>query len=172
MAKDLNIGFTINAPTPIDSRMQAATYAGLSSIPVVYVGLKCYVVDVDKEYRYYETGWQLWSTTTSSGGGGSWGSITGVLADQADLNSALFGKFDKTGGIISGDVIVTAFVEAYNFVTFGSEPTAEFPYLTSHIVGEPTGSSVVQNIVFISAADHAQAVIDATLVTGTHYVIT
>jgi len=171
MSKDLNIGFTVNAPAPIDSRMQAATYAGLSSIPIVYVGLKCYVVDVDKEYRYYETGWQLWSTTTS-GGAGTWGSITGTLSDQADLNSALFGKYDKTGGVISGLVTVTDFVEAYNFIVFGSEPTAEFPYLTSHIVGEPTGSSVVQNIVFISAADHAQAVIDATLVTGTHYVIT
>ena len=35
-------------------------------------------------------------TITSSGGGGSWGSITGTLSSQTDLQTALDNKLDDT----------------------------------------------------------------------------
>lgn len=44
--------------------------------------------------------------------------------------------------------------------------------LTSTITGEPAGSSVVQNIVFISQADYDAAALAGTLVGTTHYIIT
>ena len=37
---------------------------------------------------------------------GVWGSISGTLADQTDLKTALDGKLDKTGGVVSGDLTV------------------------------------------------------------------
>jgi hypothetical protein len=45
-----------------------------------------------------------WSTIPS-GGGGTWGSITGTLSNQTDLQSALDAKLSLTGGSMSGDII-------------------------------------------------------------------
>src|SRR5690606_25489354 len=38
------------------------------------------------------------------GGGGTWGTIQGLLSDQTDLMTALGAKLDKTGGTITGAV--------------------------------------------------------------------
>jgi hypothetical protein len=171
MSKRLNTNFNLLAPAPLDARTQVSTYAGLATIPIVFIGLKVYVVDVDKEYRYYSTGWVEWSTT-SSGGDGVWGSITGILTDQTDLVAALDLKFDKVGGIITGQTTVEDLVIAENFQIQGSFASTESPWVASVLLGEPVGSSKVLNAVFISQADYDQAVIDATLVAGTHYIIT
>jgi hypothetical protein len=48
----------------------------------------------------YDTGW---ATITS--GGGTWGSITGTLSNQTDLQSALDGKLSLSGGTMSGEII-------------------------------------------------------------------
>lgn len=45
---------------------------------------------------------------TVSGGGGSWGSITGALSDQTDLQSALNAKVSKAGDTMTGGLDVTA----------------------------------------------------------------
>jgi len=50
----------------------------------------------------YDTGW---ATITS--GGGTWGSITGTLSNQTDLQSALDGKLSLSGGTMTGDIIYT-----------------------------------------------------------------
>jgi hypothetical protein len=47
----------------------------------------------------YDTGW---ATITS--GGGTWGSITGTLSNQTDLQTALNGKLSLSGGTVNGDV--------------------------------------------------------------------
>ena len=39
-----------------------------------------------------------------SSGGGTWGSITGTLSNQTDLQTALDGKLSLTGGTMSGDI--------------------------------------------------------------------
>ena len=47
----------------------------------------------------YATTW-----ATISSGGGTWGSITGTLSSQTDLQNALNGKLSLTGGTMSGDI--------------------------------------------------------------------
>lgn len=170
MSKSINTSFKVNAPFPLDTRTQVSTFAGLSQIAVKYEGLKVYVKDEDKEYRYYNTGWQEWSPG-GGGGAGVWGSITGTLSDQTDLQNALNLKFNVAGGTITGKTIVLDEVEAYNFLIYGSGPTVDFPYVQSTIVGEPTGSIAIQNIVGISQVDYDNAVIAGSLVAGTHYLI-
>ena len=50
------------------------------------------------------TAWNSLSYPTFGGGGGTWGSITGTLSDQTDLQSALDAKYDASNpsGYITG----------------------------------------------------------------------
>jgi hypothetical protein len=51
----------------------------------------------------------LGSGDISVGGGAvSWGSITGTLSDQTDLNSSLIGKMPLSGGTFTGAAIAQA----------------------------------------------------------------
>jgi len=118
MSIPLNTNFSIHIPKPIDGRTQVNTYSELSLIPVKFIGLKTYVVDEDVSYRYYSSGWQL--VVTGGGSAAVWGSITGTLSAQTDLNNKLNEKFDKIGGTISGAVTVLANTEGYNFILAGS----------------------------------------------------
>lgn len=47
--------------------------------------------------------WNLVSVS-GGGGGGSWGSITGTLSDQTDLNTALTARLLLAGGTMSGNI--------------------------------------------------------------------
>jgi hypothetical protein len=49
---------------------------------------------------------------TGGGGGGTWGSITGTLSDQTDLQSALDAKLSLSGGTVTGTLAVQ-FVSGY-----------------------------------------------------------
>lgn len=42
------------------------------------------------------------ATARASSGGGTWGSITGTLSNQTDLQTALNGKVSKTGDVMTG----------------------------------------------------------------------
>lgn len=171
MAKELNTNFKLLAPAPLDARLQVSTYESLSTIPVIYHGIKVYVVEDDVEYRYYsEQGWIPWGSSTPASAS-IWGSIAGDLADQEDLVLALDSKFNVTGGIITGEVEVQNRISAYNFVVAGSGASETFPYITSSIEGEPVGSIKINNIILISSADHNQALLDGTLVPETYYII-
>lgn len=44
---------------------------------------------------------------TGTSGGGTWGSITGTLSDQTDLQTVLTGKFSTTGGTLTGNLRFT-----------------------------------------------------------------
>lgn len=137
MGKDLNTVFNVLAPKPLDSRTQVSAFAGLSTIPVIYNGLKVYVVADDKEYRYYTgTGWVEWTSGGGGGGAGVWGSITGTLSDQTDLQNALDLKFPYIGGTITGAVTVQSTVTATDFLVLGIGPTVENPY--PEVVTAPT----------------------------------
>lgn len=148
MSTPINTGYIVNAPAPIDSRMRVNTYADLASLAIVYIGLLTYVIDEDAEYRYYSSGWVKWTTDTS--GIGVWGSITGTLADQTDLNAALELKFDKIGGTITGEVTVEARTFGHNFILKGSEVSSESlllpdaPY-DNNIWGRQNGNWAVIN---------------------------
>jgi len=56
--------------------------------------------------RYVASGprFELLNPAVSGGGGGTWGSITGTLSDQTDLKTALDGKADVSGIVLSGRV--------------------------------------------------------------------
>jgi hypothetical protein len=169
MSKALNIGFTVFAPLPIDSRFKVSTYSGLANITIPYNGLITYVEDEDTDYRYVSGSWSLY-VPGGSATATTWGTITGTLSAQADLQSALNLKFPKIGGTVSGAMNVTSTLTAQNFISLGSQSTVT-EILISTITGEPTGSSAITNIVEISQADYDQAVIDVTLVAGTKYLI-
>lgn len=47
----------------------------------------------------------------SGAGGGTWGSITGTLSDQTDLQTALDAKVDVAGDTMTGDLIGTDFIK-------------------------------------------------------------
>lgn len=48
---------------------------------------------------------ESWGTVAS---GAAWGSITGTLSSQTDLNTALSGKLNTSGGTMSGDIAMSA----------------------------------------------------------------
>lgn len=116
--KDINTTFNVLAPRPFDGRIRVNTYAELATIPVKYIGLKTYVVDEDKDYRYKSTGWVPIPT---GGGSASWGSIGGDINTQTDLMAKLNDKFNVSGGTITGDVLGQGIFEAVNFILLGSE---------------------------------------------------
>ena len=53
MATPRNTNFIIQAPKPIDSRMQVATFADLDAIPVKFNHMVTQVIDEDVSYKYY-----------------------------------------------------------------------------------------------------------------------
>ena len=66
----------------------------------------CLVTADDFYYRLKSISPSVWVQVSGSGGGGSsvWGSITGTLANQADLKNALALKADKIG---TSDIEIT-----------------------------------------------------------------
>lgn len=95
----------INKPAPVDDRLGVfeSTAEALAYIAEDrrYVGLT-FIVDSGSgatEY-WFENGVQDGDLTAKStgGGGATWGTITGTLSNQTDLNTALDGKVDKVAG--------------------------------------------------------------------------
>src|SRR5690606_22335191 len=68
--------------------------------------------------------------------GAAWGSITGTLSDQTDLQSALDGKVSKSGDTMTGPLTVNGTVEAVGSL----RTTAAFP----QVVFENSGDSSVR----------------------------
>lgn len=52
-----------------------------------------------------------WVEVTGGGGAAVWGTITGTLSDQTDLQSALNGKLNNAGGTITGNLTVNGVFE-------------------------------------------------------------
>lgn len=50
---------------------------------------------------------------TGSGGGGTWGSITGTLSSQTDLQAALDAKLNKTSGTFTSGIVATSLTASY-----------------------------------------------------------
>lgn len=159
MAKHINTPFTLDAPYPIDTRTQVSTYDDLAYIPVVYIGLKCYVVSEDAEYRYKSSGWQK-IVYGGTSGSVDWGSIGGSLGDQEDLIQALSNKFNVSGGTISGDVFGQGIFEAVNFILTGS--TASTPGEVGYIPYEGAIRDININDKIIESSATIAQIIQAT----------
>ena len=78
-------------------------------------------LDSYPEYYWYQDHWEFMGTTTSL----NWGTITGNITAQTDLQAALDNKQDAltvgTGISISGNTISNAFTSLDNYTTFSSE---------------------------------------------------
>lgn len=77
----------------IDSQVQ--TYNNLAAFPATGVVKTIYIAkDTDKAY-YWDS---AYIEISGGASGGTWGSITGTLSNQTDLQTALNGKFDDPTG--------------------------------------------------------------------------
>lgn len=81
------------------------------------------------------TQWVATSTLGISSGGGTWGSITGTLSDQTDLQTALNAKVDGSGTTNE----IPYWVDSN---TLGSLTTATYPSLTELSYGKGVTSSI------------------------------
>lgn len=80
------------------------------------------------------------TTVGPFGTGAVWGSITGTLSSQTDLNTALGAKLDTAGGTLSGNLTVNAII-------YGNNPGSTFQSTTGSEIAlqlyESTGSSTM-----------------------------
>jgi hypothetical protein len=72
---------------------------------------------------WYEAGITDSDLVVKSGGGGTWGSITGTLSDQTDLQTALDGKVDENAAI-TGSTKTKITYDAKGLVTAGDDLAA------------------------------------------------
>lgn len=81
----------------------------------------------------------------TSSGGGAWGSITGTLADQTDLNSALSGKSD-TGHTHSGVYQPAATVLTNTTAAFTTAQETKLAGIETGATADMTGAEIVSAI--------------------------
>jgi hypothetical protein len=163
----------VNKPAPIDARLGvfASTAQALSSIAEDrrFIGLTV-IVDTGSgatEY-WFESGVEDGDLTAKSGGGGgaSWGSITGTLSNQTDLNTelttintTLSGKFDiptgTTAQYLDGEGTPTDF------------PTAGQAGTLVRQVRNETGATLTKGtVVYISGASGNKALVSKAIATS------
>ena len=91
--------------------------------------------------------WSYDFTMTGGGGGASWGSITGTLSDQTDLQNALNAKANANG-VLAGKIFGTATSADGQTVTFsGIDKTKSYllsATLPDDYDGEPIGMANVE----------------------------
>jgi hypothetical protein len=114
--------------------------------------------------------------TISGGGGGTWGSITGTLSDQSDLQTALDGKVDENTAI-TGATKTKITYDAKGLVTAGADATTadiadstDKRYVTDAqlvVVGNTSGTNTGDNATNSQYSGLAASKQD-TLVSGTN----
>jgi len=101
-------------------------------------------------------------------------SSTAAALTALDTNNRVMGMpiYVITNGTQDGDGnYITGDVNVYNFDGGIADTNFIIKSVTSKTDGEPTGSTVVLNLVKISSADHASAVTAGTTVSTTLYAI-
>lgn len=91
------MALNINIPSQV---VQVANYAALPATGAVN---KIYIT-IDTDFLYRWTGSTYEQVGGGGGGGGTWGSITGTLSNQTDLQNALDAKVPYTGAIANVDL--------------------------------------------------------------------
>lgn len=118
-------------------QLKRKTTAGAPSLGQLAVGELCFVIPDSTLYIKKDAG-TIVGPFAVSGGGGTWGSITGTLSSQTDLNSALNAKAplaDPTftgvpaaptaaGGTNTTQIATTAFVQAAIAALIAAAPGA------------------------------------------------
>ena len=98
MAKNMNTSFTIDAPAPIDSRMQVPDEASLNTaIAVKYNRMRVYALAEDTEWRYFiEDVSNPWHKIDVGSGGITsvfWADIQGEPTDSTSLTTYLVATY-------------------------------------------------------------------------------
>lgn len=76
----------------------------------------------DNQVLTYDSTSNTWKNENSAGGGGAWGTITGTLSDQTDLQTALDSKVDENVAI-TGATKTKITYDAKGLVTAGADAT-------------------------------------------------
>jgi hypothetical protein len=110
-------------PSYVDDVLE---YADLASLPATGTTGKIYVtLDTNKIYRW--SGTVYVEISSSAGGGGTWGSITGTLSNQTDLQAALDAKQNQLNG--TGFVKVSGTTITYDNSTYLTTSSAASTYV-------------------------------------------
>jgi len=116
-------------PSYVDDVLE---YANLASFPATGETGKIYVdLATNKIYRW--SGTVYIEISSSAGGGGTWGSITGTLSNQTDLQAALNAKQDDLNG--TGFVKASGTTITYDNSTYYPQPTGT---TAQYITGDGT----------------------------------
>ena len=107
--KDTDGTLAANSDTKYPSQKATKTYADTKqtgSTKLTDIAALSYASNALKVIRVNagETAYEL----AAPSGGGTWGSITGTLSSQTDLQSALDAKLAKAGGTMTGSLILAA----------------------------------------------------------------
>lgn len=121
--------------------------------------LKTTETDTAKVLKPDGNGGVAWGT---GGGGGTWGSITGTLADQTDLQTALDAKADLAGDTFTGDISVPD--EAYGVGWNGSleVPTKNAIYDKIETLGTASAINDLTDVTITTPADNEVLAYDTT----------
>jgi len=99
MAINVASQFHVTAALPIDDRLVVADTTARDALAsgVRYQGMKVFSI-ADTTTYILKTGITNsdWATDGGAGGGGTWGSITGTLSSQTDLQTAIDAKVSDT----------------------------------------------------------------------------
>lgn len=94
---------------------------------------------------------------SSGGGGGTWGSITGTLSDQTDLNTSLGGKVSDTGDTLTGALLLpngSVSAASYSFSSTGNSDNGLY-LVGDNTVGVTAGGAKLLQIDEDSASVHS-----------------
>ena len=158
--------FQVNKPAPIDDRLGpfVSTAVALSSIELDrrYIGLTV-IVDTGSgatEY-WFEDGIQNNNLVAKPTGGGvaTWGTITGTLSNQTDLNTELNGKFNNPTGTTAQ--YLDGLGTPTDFPTAGQAGT-----LVRQVRNETGATLSKGTVVYISGASGNKALVSKAIATG------
>ncbi len=155
----LSAGIVVGSNTSVDAKYgpyaDVATAKSEIGLSLRYKGLTVGIETggVVEEY-WWESGTADGDLVAKGGGGGTWGSITGTLSDQTDLQSALDGKVDENTAI-TGDTKTKITYDAKGLVTTGADATtadiadsADKRYVTDAqltVIGNTSGTNTGDN---------------------------
>jgi hypothetical protein len=126
MAINLSDSIRVGQQKPIDDKY----YNGLNpyvstteanSLLLSAIRYKGLTVNINNVEYWYKTGITNGDLIAKSGGGGTWGSITGTLSAQTDLQSALDAKQNSLNG--TGFVKAVGTTISYDNTTYFPQPT-------------------------------------------------
>lgn len=106
--------------------------------------------------------------TGTSSGGGTWGSITGTLSSQTDLQAALDARLPLAGGTMSGNITLGENTS----VALDPALSADGKYSGTTIAGTAGAALAFGDLVYLAAADSRWELVDADSVTTAGAVLT